>query len=104
MVGAQQQLEAHRLRELRRSAEAAPLVVVLLAQRPVRGGQGLLARQLSRGIDAVERAATDGTGELVRVAQQVVAPVAPRVVDRSAQVDEARQAMARLLRKVRPAV
>ena len=104
LMRAQQQLEAHRLRELRWTAEPAPLVVMLLAQLLVRGRQRLGTRKVSRGIRRGHSTLPDRARQLFGVSEQVVTTGAPRVVDRAAQVGERRQTVPGLIGEVRAAV
>ena len=92
------------MRELGRATKAAPLVVVLRAQIPVRGGEHF--RSGKRGVfrRCQRGGAANGAREFVRVLEELTAAVAPGVVDRPAHVEEAGHARPRLLRKVRAAV
>jgi hypothetical protein len=98
---AQQHVEAHRLRELRRAAEATARGVVLLEEvaddlrQRVRPGRRL------PGVE--ERRAPQRAGELTGLRVDVVPPGAPQLVDAAAQVGERDHAAPLLAREVRAA-
>ena len=101
--GAQQEVERHRLGELRRRPEPAELRVVLGPDRLVAAGE-----DLGRGRGPVARCAQapsplEHLRELSRLLEQVVPPAAPRLVDGLEHGDEPRHAVTLLLGEVRSA-
>ena len=97
-VGPQEQVEAHRLRELRRAPEAAPVGIEGAAQSGVslaeRVGTGDVVARFERG------PLPDRLGQLARLCVEVVATGAPDLVDAGQQVGEAEHAAAGHLREV----
>ena len=103
-VVAQEMVEAHRLRKLRRAAEASELPVVVGGQL---GGGAIELLQAQPGVGSRSGelpAAGQRRRQLARLGQQLLAPVAPRLVDRLQQPGEPGQAVPVLLGVVRPAV
>ena len=73
-VGAQQQLEAHRLRELRRAPEAAPRGVELRRSCCERAVQRRRAPGTAAARRCMRRRAAERLGELAGLLEQLVAP------------------------------
>ena len=94
-------VQAHRLGELGRAAEAPVGGVVLGPQVAPRRGQRLGSRRLLPGLQ--QRGATEGTAELTRLRVDVGAAGAPQLVDAAAQLGEADHAAAPGVGEVRAA-
>ena len=89
---AQQQVEAHRLRELRGAAEPAVRVVVLLPERLDRGLEGVASGGPVRRLH--QRRAAEGRRQLAGLGVDVGATGAPQLVDPLAQLGEGDHAAA----------
>ena len=100
-VRPEEQLVAHRLRELGGAAEAAPLLVVLGPQGPVRGIEGLGP---GNGLGLQTPAAGHCLRQPLGLGGGVVAVLPPVLVDGPADVAEGRHAVPRLVREVGAAV
>ena len=101
MMGSQQQVEVHRRRELRRTAESSPLGVEVVGQGPGGGIHEVVGRWAAHHLDRAHRVQHRGQSSGLLV--ELGAAMGPCVGDGVEQLDERWHAVAGHGRKVRAA-